>query len=87
MIWVQEGLIEKAIKPNNPKELMSRAPMFGVMLAGKLYGREPVMVIPAKTPWNKLMLYVINVTHYLCSTRQGCMSRRWRCVHSGRTRG
>ena len=33
--------------------------MLGVMLAGKLYGREPVMVIPAKTPWNeviKLML-------------------------------
>ena len=26
--------------------------MLGVMLAGKLYGKEPVMVIPAKTPWN-----------------------------------
>ena len=32
--------------------------MFGVILAGKLYGREPVMVIPAKTPcWKSLMLY------------------------------
>ena len=34
---------------------MSRAPMFGVILAGKLYGREPVMVIPAKTPCSKTL--------------------------------
>ena len=34
-----------------PRELMSLAPMLGVMLWGKLYGREPVMVMPASTPW------------------------------------
>ena len=29
--------------------------MLGVIFAGKLYGSEPVMVIPAKTPWYEVI--------------------------------
>ena len=36
--------------------------MLGVMLAGKLYGKEPVMVIPAKTPWNTFWSKSLSLT-------------------------
>ena len=67
---------------------MSRAPMFGVILAGKLYGREPVMVIPAKTPCSKTFYLYFRSTprYHLGGTGKSCVTRWWRSVDPGRTR-
>ena len=67
---------------------MSRAPMFGVILAGKLYGREPVMVIPARTPCRmSLKLYFRPTPRYhLGGTGKSCVTRWWRSVDPGGTR-
>ena len=58
------------------------------VLAGKLYGREPVMVIPAKTPCRKTLKSYFGSTprYHLGGTGKSCVTRWWRSVDPGRTR-